>query len=547
MKEYELSFYEFLTEQSLKYGDMTALVCGDTAVSYNKLRELVTSGAARLISEGMKPGDRAALWGFNSLEWLIAFYSVTAAGGCAVLLNYGISAGEAGLFAKSVGAEWLLYGNNRALLSQPEAPLKAAAAAGISDDRIIKLSDLMIGDDYNFNAELRPVDARSSQVIIFTTGTTAHPKAVCLSAYSILNDAFGAYEILKNGLGNTLCIALPLFHSYGLLVCHVFLGCGKRVVLTPYVKPEAISELIGSGEIDDIASVGAIYAMMTRLPQFDSKVKGRLNLCIVGGGFTTPTEMMRLERAFGGARILCGYGQTECSPVISVAAPDDSLELRAVSVGHILPGVDVRVWREGTGFAAHGDIGEIVIKGYCTMNGYFGSSRSAMPFDKDGWLHTGDIGRMIDGDMLQLTGRLKDIIVRCGENISPVEVEQALMTVEGVREAKVLGVPHPIWGESAEACIVTEKILSRQEEEAFSAYVISELRKKLSSYKVPSHIFIFEQFPLSDNGKLDVGTLRAALTGRLPAVSTVSDGFDLGKTMLYSTAEMRRLIGRKDE
>ena len=546
MERKELSFYEFLKEQSAAYGGRPAAACGDTELSYGGLLTRVEGAAAELAARGLARGDRAVIWGFNSLEWLIAFYAVTAVGGVAVLMNYGISIADAGALAGNAGASMILYGGCRAGISQPDAPYNAADIAGIPRDRVIAISSLaQCRTEKSFSAA--PVKARDTQVIIFTTGTTSKPKAVCLSSYSIINDAVGAYEILKSGLGNTVFIALPLFHSYGLLVCHVFLSCGKRVYLTPYLKPDTVARVIGSGEVDDMASVGAVYAMLTRLPQFEEKVKGRLNLCIVGGGFTTPAEMMRLEREFGGARILCGYGQTECSPVISVAAPDDTLETRAVSVGHILPGIEVRVWREDTGYAAHGEIGEIAVKGYCTMNGYFNAELTVSPFDDEGFLHTGDVGRLIDGDMLQLTGRLKDIIIRCGENISPAEIEQALTETDGVRSAKVMGFPHSIWGESVEACIVTEKPVPPDEHEKVAAFMISELKKKLSSYKIPSHIFIYDSFPLSDNGKLDVHALREDLAGRLPAVSAVSDGYDLGKTMLYSTEEIRRLIGSSEE
>ncbi len=508
MERKELSFYEFLKEQSAAYGGRPAAACGDEELSYGELLARVESAAAELLQRGLKKGDRAVIWGFNSLEWLIAFYAVTAVGGVAVLMNYGISIADAGALAGNAGASMILYGGCRAGISQPDAPYAAADIAGIPRDRVIAISSLaQCRTEKSFSAA--PVKARDTQVIIFTTGTTSKPKAVCLSSYSIINDAVGAYEILKSGLGNTVFIALPLFHSYGLLVCHVFLSCGKRVYLTPYLKPDTVARVIGSGEVDDMASVGAVYAMLTRLPHFEEKVKGRLNLCIVGGGFTTPAEMMRLEREFGGARILCGYGQTECSPVISVAAPDDTLETRAVSVGHILPG-------------------------------------TVSPFDDEGFLHTGDVGRLIDGDMLQLTGRLKDIIIRCGENISPAEIEQALTETDGVRSAKVMGFPHSIWGESVEACIVTEKPVPLDEHEKVAAFMISELKKKLSSYKIPSHIFVYESFPLSENGKLDIHALREDLAGRLPAVSAVSDGYDLGKTMLYSTEEIRRLIGSSE-
>ena len=569
----DLTFGEFLKKQSMEYGAAPALICDGRTVSYKELYALCERGAERLKRDGFAKGGKAVIWGFNSIEWVIAFYSVTIAGGTAVLMNYGISAEEAGRLMSSAGASWLLYSESKALTADRNAAVRAAQAAGIEQKNVRRLEYLSEGrcdgglsGNENAAAEqgtgqgcgnpcgtekcggdkgtvYQKTGSRDTCVIIFTTGTTSEPKAVQLSAYSVLNDALGAYEILKDGIKDSLCVALPLFHSYGLLVLHVYLCTGRRTHLTRAVRPDAIAELVGQGDVTDMASVGAMYAMMTGLPQFDEKVRGRLNVCIVGGGFTTPSEMMRLEQAFGGARILCGYGQTECSPVISVAAPDDSLELRAVSVGHILPGLEVRVHRSGAGFASHGEQGEIVVRGYCTMNGYFGRSADENPVDQDGWLHTGDVGRLIDSDMLQLTGRLKEIIVRCGENVSPAEVERALTSISGVRSAKVLGAPHRVWGESVEACVVPEKMPEDSKaEERFCLMLMNCLKKMLSAYKLPSHIFLYDEFPLCASGKTDIRALREDMLGRLPAVSPFSDGYDLGKTMLYKTDELRSMI-----
>ncbi len=541
-----MNFGELLKKNSIIYGDSPALICEGRSVSFAQLLRLAENGAAALIRDGLKKGDRAVIWSFNSIEWVVAFYSVILAGGVAVLMNYGISSDDAAALSKMVGASFMLSSQTRAAALDSQAPLKTALKAGIRQDKVKPLEYLLREDD-PAGASFVSMEGgcQDTSVIIFTTGTTSGPKAVQLSAYSIINDALGACKVLEPKIKDSLCIALPLFHSYGLLVLHVYIVRGKRTHLVRNVRAEDIAGLIGEGDVTDMASVGAMYAMMTRLPQFEDKVSGRLNVCIVGGGFTTPAEMMRLEQAFGGAKILSGYGQTECSPVIAVESADDPLDLRVVSVGHILPGIDVRVWRNGSGFVSHGELGEIVIKGYCTMNGYYGSGRSSLPFDSDGWLHTGDIGRLIDTDMLQLTGRIKDIIVRCGENVSPAEVEQALMTIDGVSAAKVLGAPHRIWGESVEACVIPENEITLEHEEEFIGTVIQELKHKLSSYKVPSHIFLYSSFPLCDNGKIDIRTLREDMLGRLPALSSFSDGYDLGKTMLYHTDEFRRIVEDK--
>jgi fatty-acyl-CoA synthase len=295
------------------------------------------------------------------------------------------------------------------------------------------------------------------------------------------------------------------------MVVNAYLGLGRHIILTPLLKPDTLLTLIYDNKVTDMCSVGAIYGMLTSMPEFEQKLSGQLKLCIVGGGFTTPVEMMRFEKLLGGGKLLCGYGQTECSPVITVETPDDPLEKRAVSVGRSLPNHEVRIWNEGSGFAPEGEIGEIVVKGPSLMNGYYGLPREKQAIDADGWLHTGDLGRFGSDGMLQFAGRIKDIIIRSGENISPVEIERVLLEQPEVREAKVLGAAHPIWGESVEACLVLKDREKPLDENDFRL----RLKQKLASFKVPSHFFIYDAFPLNENGKLNQRSLHTDMVGRL--------------------------------
>lgn len=518
MKQYRGTFYDQLNLLAEKYRDKTAIICEDKNISYSELLSACEKGAVKLIQDGLQKGDKVILWGFNCIEWVICFYSVMLAGGTAVLMNYGIHADEAGKLGKKVKASRLLYGKTGAIISTSSALQLAAEEAGIEAKKVCPFTDYtcteeVIKDTCILQTINEQTDSKDTQVIIYTTGTTAEPKAVQLSAYSIINDAIGAYELLKNSnIGKCSCNALPLFHSYGMVVLQVYLYCGKTVCLLPVIKAEIIADVVAREICDDMASVGSVYAMLTRLPDFSEKIKGKLNLCIVGGGFTGAKEMMRLEKAFGGASILCGYGQTECSPVISVEIIQDSLEKRASSVGHILPGLDVRVWHKEKGYVPSGETGEIIVKGYCTMNGYFGVTQGDTSLDERGYLHTGDLGYISEDNMLHLTGRMKEIIVRCGENVSPLEVEEALCEIDDVLEARVIGIPHDILGESVEACVVMKEIPANPSEaEKTSERLKRQLRKKLSSYKVPNHILLLERFPLNATGKTDNRQLRELL------------------------------------
>ena len=516
MMKQELLFSEWLESLAERYGEKTALTCGMT-LSYNALMEAARRCAFQLIGAGVQKGDRVILWAINGVDWVVEFFGITMAGGVATLMNYGLNAEDVTQLTKMVGASWALIGGNKVSAADPKAAAAAVAMGGVPMNHIMPTSELLKAslnpsgpfDETVVKKREEQNHPGDTQFIIFTTGTTSLPKAVQLSSRSVLSDAWGALELLKEDVCSKGCVALPLFHSFGMIVTFVLLESGSHCYLAADIKPQPVIDIIYSEQIELAATVGAVYGMITAMPDFETKIAGKMKTCIVGGGFTTPTEMMRVENALGGGKLLIGYGQTECSPVISVNVSSDPLERRAVSVGRLLPNIDVRIWREGIGFLPQGEIGEVVVKGPITMNGYFGLGEDKQPFDADGWLHTGDLGMIAEDGLLQLAGRIKDIIIRSGENISPQEIEKAMMEEECIREVKVLGAPHPIWGESVEACVVINT--DSLDTEALR----KSLRTRMSAYKIPSHFFVYPAFPLNSNGKLDQRGLKADMLGKL--------------------------------
>jgi len=513
-------FSQMLAQNAKERPNQPAITCRDSTITYGQLKTASDRCSLALAGAGFQKGDKAILWGFNGIEWMIAFYGIIQAGGVAALMNYGLKAADVSALSKMVDASWGVIGGNTISISDQNAAVKALTDGGIPVQHVfpatafadrkmfLPLSDQEQAMLAQIQTRTQPKD---SQVIIYTTGTTSIPKAVLQSSSSILSNAEGAAQVLGDHVGETLCLALPTFHSYGLMVANTYLAMGRHLFLSPLLKPDTLLNMIYEHHITNMCSVGAIYGMLTSLPEFEEKLSGQLSLCIVGGGFTTPVEMMRFEKLLGGGKLLCGYGQTECSPVITLESFEDPLEKRAVSVGRSLPNHEVRIWNEGTGFAAQGEIGEIVVKGPSLMNGYYGLPQEKQAIDRDGWLHTGDLGRFEPDGMLQFSGRIKDIIIRSGENISPVEIERVLLEQPEVREAKVMGAAHPIWGESVEACLVLKDKSAGLDEAAFR----ERLKQKLASFKVPSHFFLYDCFPLNENGKLNQRSLHTDMVGRL--------------------------------
>lgn len=527
-------FSQTLIRGAQEYPDRPAVTCRDTTLTYSQLKMAADRCTVKLVKAGFARGDKAILWGFNGIEWIVSFFGIVQAGGVAALMNYGLKSQNVSDLSKMVDASWGIIGGNTISIADKDAAVKALAEGGIPVQHIFPATAFVGPDAFApLNAEetalleeaLTRSNPEDSQVIIYTTGTTSIPKAVLQSSRSILSNAEGAMEILKNDIGSSICLALPMFHSYGLMVAHCYLAMGRHVHITPLLKPDTLMGMIYEHHITDMCSVGAIYSMLTTMPEFEQKLAGQLSMCIVGGGFTTPVEMMRFEKLLGGGKFLVGYGQTECSPVISVECGADPLEKRAVSVGRSLPNHEVRIWNEGTGFAETGEIGEIVVKGPSLMNGYYGLPQEMQAIDQDGWLHTGDLGRFDEDGMLQFAGRIKDIIIKSGENISPVEIEKALLEQPQIREAKVMGAAHPIWNESVEACVVLKT--DQLDEDDLRA----RLKQKIGSFKVPSHFFVFDSFPLNENGKLNQRLLHKLMLERLYE-SNLSAALDEGLRIL---------------
>jgi fatty-acyl-CoA synthase len=229
---------------------------------------------------------------------------------------------------------------------------------------------------------------------------------------------------------------------------------------------------------------------------------------------STPVQMMRLELQYANATFINMYGQSEAAP-LTMVRPSDMVEQRAQSVGQAINGLEIRISDGKGGFLPRGEIGEVVARGSNLMNGYDKLPKDKQPIDEDGWLHTGDLGLLDENGYLYLAGRIKDVIIRGGENISPSEIENALNQVDNIREAKVMGAPHPIYGESVEACITMTDGGKSFDQEAIK----NALRKVIARFKVPSHIFLYDSFPLNVNGKLDQRALHADMLTRLLRLS----------------------------
>lgn len=502
-----------------KYPDKPALIGDGFSYTYAEFLHAIAAYSKVLADKGVKKGSRVALWGYNSANWLVAFFAIVRAGGTAVLINYSSDIEPAADLLKMSETKFLICGDNKQTAEDSDAMKKMAKAAEIDDKSCfdIRKKSTDLCKDLEKLPEAKDVlssaDADQTSVIIFTSGTTSLPKAVQNSQRAISTNAKSYLEGVEGYQGTGICISVPLFHILGLLMSYCYLCTGASVCLPEVYDSETLAKLIDKYKVSDMAAVGAIYLKMVESPEFQEKVVPHIHLCMIAGGMSTPVQMMRLELEFENAIFINMYGQSEVAP-ISMVKPKDDVEKRAQTVGQPVEELEVKIIDEKKQFVSGGSIGEIVARGSGLMNGYFNLPDEKQPIDSQGWIHTGDLGYFDKEGYLCLAGRIKDLIIKGGENISPSEIEEALSQIPGIREAKAMGAPHPIYGESVEACVTLQDGTKPLTEEAIK----KALKSKLAKNKIPSHVFIYENFPLNENGKIDQRGLHADMIRRLATV-----------------------------
>ncbi len=507
-------FYDRLSRE---HPDRLAIVSGKESCTYEELKRGIDATSRKLRKMGVRKGSKVGLWSYNSVNWLIAFFSIVRAGGTAVLINYSLVLEDVADLLITAEVEFLLSGMNSQTKKDEKAMLSLAELSGIPAEHCldIRSSACCLWEAFPEEEDVffENADVEETSFIIFTTGTTSKPKAVQLSQRALSFDADAVTTNMEGYMGESICIAAPLFHILGLLMSYAYLCRGAKVCFPASNKPDDLIRAIDSQRITDMVAVGAVYMMMEDSKDFEEQVVPHLKLCMIAGGMSTPVQMMRLEISYANATFINMYGQSEGAP-LTLVHPDYDVEIRAQTVGKPVEGVDLRILDSAGAFLPQGEIGEVVARGPCLMNGYYKLPEENQAIDREGWLHTGDMGYLDEEGFLHLSGRIKDIIIRGGENMLPLELENAIIRLEGVEDVKVMGAAHPIYGESVEACVIPEKgyVLDLEKLRA-------SLMTMVARFKIPSHFLIYDSFPLNVNGKVDSRSLRADMLTRLRRIS----------------------------
>jgi fatty-acyl-CoA synthase len=519
----ETTIGSVLRDAARRAPDQTALIDGDPDRPGRRqwtYAELLADAerAARALLTRFTPGERVAVWAPNSPEWIILEFGAALAGLILVTVNPAYQGDELAHVLGHSEADGLF------LAGQFQQRDMHAILAEVRD-RLPRLRDVLSFNGWDaFTAtgdtpaaagrRLPDVAPSSTAQVLYTSGTTGTPKGAMLTHRGLTNNARLAFEAGGIGPGDVEINPMPMFHVGGSALFTLGpVQATATQVLMPRFSPALELELIEAHRVTLLCGVPTMLMALLGHPDLAKRDVSSLRRIITGGA-VSPPALARQAEATLGVTYMIGFAQTEAGCVISMATGADPADDRAETLGRPLPHAEARIADPRTGqTAGYGEVGEICARGYLVMRGYLNApEETAAAIDADGWLHTGDLGSMDERGYLRIAGRLKEMIIRGGENIYPREIEEVLIGHPSVADASVLGVPDDYYGE-----VVGAAIRPADEGDLTSDSLAGELaeycRARLAAEKVPARWLVTGAFPLTPSGKIRKDALRDQLAG----------------------------------
>lgn len=544
---------QFFREIANQYPEHEAVVCIPQKVrlSYSALHEQVRQLAKGLLGLGITQGDRVAIWSTNNLEWLLLQLATAYVGAVLVNINPGYRPRGLKHSLERAGVQTLLLipsfktSNYVDMVCElcPEArigPPEKFHSAELPELRHVIIYDpdhvsktqrpqpgfftwpeLMEGGqriaDEELDSRAATLDPDDPINIQFTSGTTGFPKAVLLTHHNILNNAYFSAKIMRLTAEDRLCVAVPFYHCFGMVVANLVCMTVGATIVIPSESFDATPTLaaIDQEHCTAVHGVPTMFIAELEHPDFKKFDHSSLRTGIMAGAPCPPELVRRVMEDMGCKEILIGYGQTEASPITHLTRPDDSFDRRVGTVGTNLPHQEVKITDVHTGaLLPIGQQGEVCFRGYHVMRGYYGQEEATRKaIDDAGWLHSGDLGIMDEDGYLRITGRLKDMIIRGGENIYPAEIEAFYFEHPKVAQIAVFGVPNEKMGEEVGAWIKLHEGMEGTPEE-FREYA----KGNIPHFMIPRYVWIVDEFPMTVTGKIQKYRIREIVEGQLKEI-----------------------------
>ncbi len=519
------------------YPDHEALVFvpRDERYTYAQLYKVSKKAAKSLMALGVKKGDRVAIWATNHPEWVIAQFATALIGAVLVTVNPAYRTHELEYGLKDAEVQSLILiptfkSSNYVEMLNEVVPELATSEPGKLDSKTLPLlkNVILIGgtgeelgmfspdqfmalgtsvDDDDFEKRRRELDFDDIINVQYTSGTTGMPKGASLTHYNILNNGYHVGETMRFSHRDRLCIPVPFYHCFGMVLSNLACVTHGATMVVPgeYFEPEKVLEAVEKERCTALHGVPTMFIAELALPNFSDYDLGSLRTGIMAGAPCPVEVMKRVNDEMNMKEVTIAYGQTETSPVITQTPYNGSLEMRTTTVGPPIPHTEVKIISPETGLIVPlGEQGELCCRGYQVMRGYYNKPEAtAETIDEAGWIHTGDLAVMREEGTFKITGRIKNMIIRGGENVYPREIEEFLFTNTKIQDAQVLGVPDKKYGEEICVWIKLNEGESSTEEE-----IKAFCKGKIAHYKIPKYIKFVDEFPMTVTGKIQKFKMR---------------------------------------
>jgi fatty-acyl-CoA synthase len=524
------------------YPDVDALISAhqNIRLTYAELQAKVNALAVSLRRLGLRKGDRLGIWALNTAEWALTQFATAKLGIILVNINPAYRTWELKYAINKVGCRALIISPSFktsdyvAMLNELAVELAHSAPGGLEAHNlpslrwIIRLGAEKTPGMLNFDDLLVPpskgeletlqslgetLDANDPINIQFTSGTTGAPKGATLSHRNILNNGFFVGEAIKLKPGDRLAVPVPLYHCFGMVMGN--LGClthGSTVVYpSASFDPAAVLRTVAAEGCVGIYGVPTMFIALLDHPERPNYRFPKLRTGIMAGSPCPIEVMKKVISVLGMNEVTIAYGMTETSPVSFQSSTDDTIEHRVATVGRVQPHCEVKIVDEDGKTLPRGVPGELCTRGYSVMRGYWDDpEKTAEAVDADGWMHTGDVATIDSEGYGNIVGRIKDMVIRGGENIYPREVEEFLYAHPKVRDVQVVGIPDSRLGEELCAWIIPQ-----EGEVPSEAEIIDYCRGRIAHYKIPRHIRFVQSFPMTVTGKIQKYLIRDAMKKEL--------------------------------
>jgi fatty-acyl-CoA synthase len=508
--------------------------------TYSELQREVDAVAAGLLALGLEPGDRVGIWSPNNAEWVLTQFATAKTGMILVNINPAYRLAELEYALNKVGCKGLITASSFktsdyvGMLHHLAPELKQYQPGDLHAANLPELRTVICIDAasqpgmFRFaevagmagEAERQRVQCLADELqfddpinIQFTSGTTGAPKGATLTHHNLLNNGFFVGEAMRLTERDRLCIPVPLYHCFGMVLGN--LACvthGSAMVFpSEAFEPLAVLETVAAERCTALHGVPTMFIAELDHPEFGRFDLSHLRTGIMAGAPCPIEVMKRVNEDMHMAQVTIAYGMTETSPVSCQSAVDDPLERRVSTVGRIQPHVEVKIVDEQGRIVPPGVPGELLTRGYCVMQGYWNDAeRTAEAIDAAGWMHTGDLATMDEDGYCNIVGRIKDMVIRGGENLYPREIEEYLYRHPRIQDVQVFGVPDPRYGE--ELCAW---VMLREGETATPEDIQNFCRGQIAHHKIPRYIKFVTEFPMTVTGKIQKFVMREVMIDEL--------------------------------